>query len=197
MSDYSRIKNILAATMAEDIRWLSHGRVAGRKPDPTFNPWMPFQMADFIAVMAECVAVSGGGSFLDVGSGIGTKIEVAKALFGLKAAGLEIDPDMFRYANASGRTTILADALSANPEHYSTADIIWVYRPFRDSFSQRLLEHTIYGYMKPGAIIAGGALENPPNGFEIIIDDWEIGCRGAWKKPLDWEPVNYDINEDV
>lgn len=194
MGDYANIKNILSTTMAEDLEWLSHGRVPGQKPDPVHNPWMPFQMPDFIAIMAECVSVSGGNRFLDVGSGIGTKLAVGTHLFGLHSTGIEIDKEMADFAYKHKRYTNYTDALSFGRYHWY--DIIWMYRPFRDPFSQRLLEHTVYENMKPGAIIAGGALESPPNGFEIIIDDWDIGCRGAWKKPANWKPVNYEISED-
>lgn len=192
MGNYEDIKKVLAETMTEDLEWLTHGRVPGQKPDPIYNPWMPFQMADFIAIMSECVAQTSGGRFIDVGSGIGTKIAVAQSLFRLNAVGIEYDKEMMKYAYAKSRFTQLGDALLF--EQYHWYDIIWLYRPFRDPLSQRKLEHKIYEEMKPGAIIAGGALESPPNGFEIIIDDWEIGCRGAWKKPLNWRAVTYDLN---
>lgn len=195
MSDYAKIKNVLAETMAEELEWLSHGRVPGEAPDPVYNPWMPFQLADFIAIMSECVVQSEGDVFLEVGSGPGTKVEVARELFGLKAYGLERDKEMFRYAHKAGRATILCDALTANPEHYRVADIIWLYLPFRDQLAQAILEHQIYADMKPGAIIAGAALINPPEGFEIVIDDLDGGDRGAWKKPLNWEPVAYDLED--
>lgn len=196
MSGYLFIKQVLSDTMAEDLQWLSHGRVPGQKPDPVYNPWMPFQMAEFVALLAECVAYSEGRVFLDVGSGVGTKVQVAKILFGLEAYGIEYDQDMMVHATGKERTTILADALTCNPEHYWNADIIWMYRPFRDSLQQAKLEHRIFELMKPGAIIAGAQWENAPNGFEIIVDDWEIGHRGAFKKPLGWETESIDIDMD-
>jgi SAM-dependent methyltransferase len=194
MSKYEDIKNTLAFTMAEDLEWLTHGRVPGQKPDPVHNPWMPFQMAEFVAIMAECVAQSEGNDFLDVGSGIGTKLQVAEDLFGLEVCGVEYDPTMHEHANDSGRFTVLQDALEF--PHYGTFDIIWMYRPFRDPLAQAILEHKIYEAMQPGAIIAGAALCAPPNGFELVVDDWDVGCRGAWKKPANWKPVTYDFNED-
>lgn len=196
MEDYEVIKNTLAVTIAEELEWVGYGHVAGQKPDPIHNQWLPFQMADFIAIMAECVAVSAGDKFLDVRSGIGTKLAVAHDLFGLSAMGLEINEELFRYAHDSGRATILSEALGANPEHYRVADIIWVYRPYRDTLRQAVLEHKIYEEMKTGAIIAGAGFENPPGGFEIVVDNWEDGLASAWKKPANWEPVIYEINED-
>jgi hypothetical protein len=196
MSDYEVIKNTLAATIAEELEWVGYGHVAGQKPDPIHNQWLPYQMADFISLLAECVAVSEGDHFLDVRSGIGTKLAVARDLFGLSSMGLEREKELFKYAHDSGRATILSGALEANPEHFWVADIIWLYRPYRDSLAQAKLEHKIYEEMKTGAIIAGAGFEQPPGGFEIVVDNWEDGLASAWKKPANWEPVIYDLNED-
>jgi hypothetical protein len=194
MSNYEDIKFVLAFTMADELDWIGHGHVAGQKPDPVNNSWAPFQMADFISIMAECVAVSEGNSFLDVGSGIGTKLAVACDLFGLESCGIEVDQVMVEHADDSGRVTLTCDALAY--EGYGDHDIIWLYRPYRDSLAQAKLEHKIYEEMKTGAIVAGAWFEQPPGGFEIVVDNWTDGQASAWKKPANWEPVIYDFDED-
>lgn len=189
MKKFTRLNRVQAAistAIEEDLQWLSHGRVPGVAPDKVYNPWMPFQAAEFTAMMAECVAVTNGGKFLDVGSGIGTKVLLAREVFGMTAEGIEIDRVMAEYALNEGRFTICADALDWPYDFY---DVIWMYRPFRDGLLQAKLEHLIFEQVKPGAIVAGGAWETRPRGFEIVIDDWDTGNRGAWKKPLDWKPV--------
>jgi hypothetical protein len=198
MNTFANVQSALKTAMAEDIAWLSHGRVPGQKPDPTYNPWMPFQCAEFVAMLAECVAEAGGDKFLDVGSGIGTKLLLAKELFGLTAHGLEYDAEMVHHASSLRRYTLRCDALTVHRSYYSSEDIIWLYRPFRDGFKQAQLEHLIFEHMKPGAIIAGAAWENKPNGFEIIIDDLDeaFQIRGAWRKPLGFEAVSYDLDAD-
>jgi SAM-dependent methyltransferase len=198
MNTFTSVQSALKTAMAEDIAWLSHGRVPGQKPDPTYNPWMPFQCAEFVAMLAECVAEAGGDKFLDVGSGIGTKLLLAKELFGLNAQGLEYDSKMAAYANRYHRSTVILNALDVKPARYAYFDVIWLYRPFRDGFKQAQLEHLIFEHMKPGAIIAGAAWENKPNGFELIIDDLDEASqiRGAWRKPLGFETVSYDLDAD-
>ena len=196
MSDYEVIKNTLAVTIAEELEWVGYGHVAGQKPDPIHNPWLPFQMADFIAILAECVAVSEGKVFLDVRSGIGTKLLVASTLFGLDAYGLEIDKELHQYARDNGQRWSVNHRDTEGEFLYQKADIIWMYRPYRDSLHQAKLEHRIYEEMKTGAIIAGAGFVNPPNGFEIVVDNWEDGLASAWKKPANWEPVSYDFDED-
>lgn len=187
------IQAVLKTAVKEDLEWLGHGRIPGKKPDPVHNPWMPFQMSEFVAMLAECLVESEGNEFLDIGSGIGTKIMIAEDLFGLDAWGIETDKVMREYAVSNSRWTELWDALRCTS--YNTPDILWLYRPFKDTFRQAQLEHKIFEDMKPGAVIAGANWENKPTGFEIVLEDLDDSglIRGAWKKPLNWEPVTYDL----
>ncbi len=194
MDKYTYLKSVIGTAMREDLEWIGHGRIPGQKPDPIRNPWMPFQAAEFIAMLAEVLPESAGCDFLDVGSGIGTKIMLAEELFNLNAWGIETDEVMARHANYYGRYTELQDALTCSD--YNDVDIIWLYRPFRDRLSQVQLEHRVFSMMKPGTIVFGGAWESQPRGFEIIVDDWDTGHRGAYRKPVKWEDVIYDIDAD-
>jgi SAM-dependent methyltransferase len=162
----------------EEHRLLMHGD----RTDPTYLPFMPYQIADFTAVMVDVVAETTGPKFLDVGCGTGTKMVLARELFGLEPWGVEIDPDMA--ARAANRGTVVpGDAL--NFPDYRVFDIIWLYRPFRQPGFQRNLETLIRREMKPGAILAGGAWEMCPgdDGWSTIVDDWDDMRRGAWQKP--------------
>lgn len=187
------IQRVLREATEQDFQWLRHGRVPGQKPDQVYNPWMPFQPSEFVAMLTECVAECDGPRFLDVGSGIGTKLSIAKYLFGLDTCGIEIDPQMEQFASSRNRFTVQQDALEF--PHYDDFDIIWLYRPFKDGFRQARLENLIFEKMGPGAIVVGGAWENKPNGFEIILDDWDTGNRGAYRKPADWVPVQVNFKE--
>jgi len=147
--------------------------------------WMPFQMADFVAIMTEAVRETNGGVYLEVGSGIGTKMMVARYMFDLHVGGIEYDETLATICKQKNRGPVsIADALSIWDGAYELADIIWMYRVFRDTELQDQLEQRIYHEMKPGAIFAGAALQNAPKGWEIVVDDWDMGNRGAWKKPL-------------
>lgn len=146
--------------------------------------WMPFQMADFTAIMTEVVRETDGPAFLEVGSGIGTKMLTASHMFGLTTAGIEYDETLATIAIQKLRGPVrIGDALQVPLGFYSSHDIIWMYRLFRDEELQDQLEQRIYSEMKPGAIFAGAALQNPPADWEIIVDDYDTGNRGAWKKP--------------
>lgn len=160
-----------------DHEWLLHGA------DKVHTGWMPFQPAEFLAIMAECVAEADGPRFLDVGCGPGTKLRLAQEFFGLSVSGLERDGKMLAAAvhNVRSANFSLLDALEF--PNYNLYDIIWMYRPIKDPDLQRELERKVYASAKHGAIVAGGGLEHYPETWLPIMDDWELR-RGAWKKPL-------------
>lgn len=173
-----QMQNILAEAFEDEHAYNLQGA------DAVHLGWMPFQMAEFIAIMSECVREADGNEFLEVGSGIGTKLVVAEYMFGLLPYGLEYNRTLATVAKQKHRgLTQVIDALSAPDLTYSHADIIWMYRCFRDPVLQDQLEQRIYDEAKSGAIFAGAALENPPPGWMTIVDDYDTGNRGAWKKP--------------
>jgi hypothetical protein len=146
-------------------------------------PWMPFQLADYIAIMAEVMRETNGIGYLEVGSGIGTKMMVARHLFGLVPFGIEYDETLATICSQKKRgPTWTGDALQF-PYGFAGYDIVWMYRVFRDVELQDQLEQQIYSGMKPGAIFAGAALQNTPQGWQVVVDDWDMGNRGAWLKP--------------
>ena len=97
--------------------------------------------------------------FLDVGCGIGTKVVLAARYFS-QADGLEFDRNLVRAGarllerERPGTCRLLeADALAfADYAHY---DVIYLYRPFRDSARQEELEERIAGQASAGTVIIG------------------------------------------
>ncbi len=169
------LQRIITEATDDEYHWMLHGA------DQVHLGWMPFQIADFCAIMTECLAEVNGVQFLEVGSGIGTKSQIARYMFGFTTLGIERDRQMIAQALRKGRGPVVhADALDYGS--YDVPDLIWMYRPFRDRDKERELEQKIYAEMKPGAIFAGGQLETfPEAGFVPVIDDREIR-RGAWQK---------------
>lgn len=162
----------------EEHRWFAQG-----DPHSPTLPWMPFQPAEFLSILFECVPELAGREFLDVGCGPGTKMRLARHFFGMNACGIELDPGMAVAAGAYGHVACL-DALEAPPGAYAGFDLIWLYRPFRDRDLEDKLEERIRNEMKVGAILAGGQWETCPAelGWHPVVDDWELR-RGAWMKP--------------
>lgn len=183
------VQRLIASVAETEHKYLMHGK----RRDPVTLPWMPFQPADFLGIMWDAVEQLDGPVFLDVGCGPGTKMRIAKDMFGLIPYGIEVDAVMAEEAKAHG-VAYLGDALSLPTIEriYATADLIWLYRPFRDPEHEAKLEQVIIANMKPGAILAGGSWETdvPGLGWGTIVDDCIVSpdglgriWRGAWQKP--------------
>jgi SAM-dependent methyltransferase len=171
------------ARIIRDVQKTEHQWFAQGDPHSPTLPWMPFQPAEFLSILFECVPELAGQAFLDVGCGPGTKMLLASHFFGLEVNGIEIDLVMGAAARKCGPVWT-ADALQMAPGLYAAYDLIWLYRPFRDPVLEDKLEERIRNEMKVGAVLAGGQWETCPAelGWHPVVDDWELR-RGAWMKP--------------
>lgn len=184
-------KETKAGSIQRTLRWVEDEEhrllMHGDRRDPITLPFMPFQPSAFTAIMFDVVAETNGPIFLDVGCGTGTKMALAKEVFGLTPWGIEIDRPMADQADARFPWAVIAEDArrSICRSFYSQADIVWMYRPFRDPDAQTELEKFVMAEMKHGAILAGGKwqMDNPPPWIPVV-DDWDdhIKC-GAWMKP--------------
>jgi SAM-dependent methyltransferase len=172
-----------SVSVIRDVQETEHRWFAQGDPHSPTLPWMPFQPADFLSIVFECVPELAGREFLDVGCGPGTKMLLASHFFGLSAWGVEIVPAMADAARSYGNV-MCTDALRLPPGSYDGMDLIWLYRPFRDKLLEEQLEARVMDEMKPGAVLAGGQWEHCPAeyGWITVVDDWELR-RGAWMKP--------------
>lgn len=178
--------SVIRGVQESEHQWFAQG-------DPLSHtlPWMPFQPADFLALLFECVPEMKGRDFLDVGCGPGTKMRLASHFFGLHACGIEIDQPMADHAKKFGDVWA-ANALDMPAGTYAGWDLIWLYRPFRDPDMEAMLEQRIISEMKPGAILAGASWETDPASlrWHTVFDDTliapngqQVSARGAWMKP--------------
>jgi SAM-dependent methyltransferase len=176
--DFIRASVVIRQVQQTERQWFAQG-----DPKSPTLPWMPFQPAEFLSILFDCVPEMTGPGFLDVGCGPGTKMLLASHFYGLDVGGIEINPEMAAEAGKHGAVWN-HDALQAPPGAYAHWDLIWLYRPFRDLLLEEQLEARITGEMKTGAILAGGSWEHCPAefGWLPVMDDWELR-RGAWMKP--------------
>jgi hypothetical protein len=149
--------------------------------DRRCTPWMPFPVPAFISLLFEALPEAPGDKFLEVGAGIGTKMELARELAGLDVTGIEVNAAYAGEAARRGLGVLIMDATDF--AYYGEYDLIWFNRVYRDADLQARLEKTIWDEARPGAVVMCANLENPPPGWIIVLDDWEIR-RGIWMKPL-------------
>src|ERR1700722_393906 len=99
--------------------------------------WQPYSLESFITmcrVVADAYPPGVTPSFLDPGCGIGTKVYVAKTVFGWEATGFDIVPEYIDVArNKLGLKPDSADLGDVDTfKHYDLFDIVYLSRPFRD-----------------------------------------------------------------
>ena len=172
------IRDALSTAAELDRQWMTPE--SGRD-DPRCTPWMPFPVHDFIALVAEALPETSGDRFLEIGCGIGTRMLVAQAVFGLEVSGIERVPEYARAAAELGLDVQVTDALGWGG--YSKPDLIWFNRPFRDPVQQRQLEMQVWQDAAPDTVIICANLENtPPPDWWLVLDDREVR-RWIVRKP--------------
>ena len=69
------------------------------RADPRNTPWMPFNLFDFAALLFEAVPlIPDAGRLLVVGAGPGPEMLIARDVFGMDVAGIEILDQLARSA---------------------------------------------------------------------------------------------------
>lgn len=179
MSDQLKLTRSTIAVVKElDEEW--RRRDAGRDDLATYLPWMPFSWPEFIALVAEALPETTGDKFLDVGSGPGSKMMLAEAIFGLDVHGVERVPEYVKAARQRGLQVDEADAFGW--DGYGDYDLVFFNRPFHDELRQRELEQQVFRDMKPGAVVIAVNLIVPPSSWYLILDDGEVR-RWIYQKP--------------
>lgn len=113
-------------------------------------------------------------SFVDVGCGLGTKVLLAKTIFGIKAQGIEISERMcqmarthlgLRFTCSSSHPLDPADIIriDAMKADYSAYNVIYSYQPFINEELQNELDLRIWSQILPGSIFYREALFAPPD----------------------------------
>jgi hypothetical protein len=84
--DPDYIREVMTQAARLEREWL------GKDPgtDSRYLPWMPFSIPAFIALAAEALPETSGNRFLDIGAGAGTKMLLAREIFGLRVTGIEV-----------------------------------------------------------------------------------------------------------
>lgn len=153
-----------------DREWM---RSPAGRDDARSTPWMPFPVYDFLALVAEALPESTGDRFLEVGCGIGTRMMLARDVFGLDVRGFDRVPEYVAQAQQLGCPAEVADALGY--EGYGKADILWFNRPFSDKDTQRRLERQVWADMASGAVVICANLQLPPPvDWWPVLDDHEV-----------------------
>ena len=144
---------------------------------------MPFNLFDFAALLFESVPlIPDAGTFLVVGAGPGPEMIIARDVYGLDVAGIEILDELAAMGRDLGLPVQTADA--DDWTGYEKFAAVWLNRPIRDREMERFLEDRIWREMADGAVaIVANTETRPPQDWIICSDQWDDLRRGAWVKP--------------
>lgn len=129
-----------------------------------YFPYIPYSMFYFVVHMEEIKRKFGCKSFLDIGSGIGDKVRLAKEL-GFDAVGIEYLDYYVELASFLGNKTIHVDAFDFSD--YQNYDIIYMYHPISDNELYTKLVKHIISKMKSGQLL----MEVLPRDIYDIVDE--------------------------
>lgn len=134
--------------------------------------WEPLPLFDFLEGMRVAANATTGRRFLDVGSGIGEKLEIA-AMLGWTPQGVEVDPALA----ADSRTywphkVVVCDAFEF--DGYDEFDLIYCYRPLINPVDQDTLNRVIVEGARSGTVLffAGGPY--PQELTQLGAQVWKI-----------------------
>jgi hypothetical protein len=157
-----------------------------------------FYDLDRFAVMldsaAEAIWPTGGGigpvpfTFLEVGSGIGTKAAYAMEAYGMLADGIERIPEYIAESRKLGIRTFEVDAMEFGG--YQNYGIVYVNHPFRHRQQEEPLERKIQAEMLPGAVLIAVNSSYWPQWELLEPRDRLWPMHGAWRKPQARESIS-------
>lgn len=155
-----------------------------------FTPWMPFQPFSFVTLLAEALTEMNfppdpdqRPRFFEVGAGPGTKMLIARELFGFEVHGIEYYDEYAVSARVLGLDVATADAGAWLA--YDGYQLIWFNRVFRDKHAQALLEGRVWACASPGTVVMCANLESrPPMSWYPVLDEWDDSRTGIWQKPF-------------
>lgn len=124
-----------------------------QKPEGNWAP-IPLGMHEFDDAMGMALEINPRAkTFLDVGSGIGSKVSHADRFWGLQSQGIEMVPEIAEISRHVAAGSVIHNINAFDFTKYDQYDIIYYYQPMHDYKKQMALEHLIEIKAKVGAII--------------------------------------------
>jgi hypothetical protein len=155
------------------------------EPDPDMWRWSPLELTEFDRMLTVAVQVVSRFSglrqlfFAEAGSGIGTKLYLAKHYHNLKETGYEISRDYLAKSARLGVNAYRWDLREKQPP-WSHFDIVYIARPFKDDAVEVAWESAVCDAMKLGAVLISAYSAHKPYSWPCY---YRAPFRGVWQKP--------------
>jgi hypothetical protein len=160
-------------------------------PDPDMWRWSPLEIWKFAPMLevAKADAVSSGLRefyFGEAGSGIGTKLYLAKHHFGMHETGYEISDEYLAQSRALGVRAEKCDLRTDVPP-WEKFNFVYIARPFKDDGYEVEWERDLMRRMKDGAYLISAYAAVKPYTWRLLLRET---YRGVWQKVRE-SPGNY------
>lgn len=156
----------------------------GSIPDPDLWRWSPLELAEFDRMLhvARAWAMSPTNArlrFAEAGSGIGTKLYLAKHYYQMAELGYEISDEYLDRSRALGVRAEKCDLRTEVPP-WAKFDIVYLSRPFKDDDREVEWERSVMEAMRPGAVLISAYAAVKPYTWTVR---YRRSFRGVWVKP--------------
>jgi hypothetical protein len=161
-------------------------------PDPEMWRWSPLDIAEFARMLEVARSLAMDGlrrlTFMEAGSGIGTKLYLARYHFGMSEYGYEINDHYLELAKDLHVNSIKWDLRESHPP-WEDGDIIYMARPFKSDESnpetpdeyEVQWERAVMDRMSGGAVLISAYAAVKPNDWACY---YRRPFRGVWVKPV-------------
>jgi len=173
----------------------------GKTPDPELWRFSPLDITEYdrmlnvayhIVIGHDVFRKHGPIRLVEAGSGIGTKLYLAREKYGIDAVGYEINKRYIARARALfGIETELRDLRKPPFPDWAEFDIVYLSRPFKEDETEGRWEQEVQDAMKPGAVLIMGFSARKPYGWPCF---YRFPFHGVWQKmgPTVTMPPIYD-----
>jgi hypothetical protein len=158
-------------------------------PDDVIWKWSPLDIREFdimLHIAYSYYAVNGPYdsprqiSFAETGSGIGTKLYLAKHKYQMIEYGYEINRDYVNMAQGLGVQCEVRDLTKDPAPIWAAYDIVYTCRPLKDDIAEANWERSVQAAMRPGAVLIAAFVAVKPYDWPCF---YRRPFRGIWVKP--------------
>jgi hypothetical protein len=162
----------------------------GRDPDPDSWRWSPSDiriwdgmlMAAYEYLRDNITYTRGQLSIWEAGSGIGTKLYLAKHKYGMNEYGFEKFDYYIEAARKLGVACEQRDLSDLeNQPSWGLPDIVFTARPFKDDLFENKWEQLVQDQMRPGAVLISTFTAKKPYSWTTL---YRATFRGVWAKTV-------------
>jgi hypothetical protein len=152
-------------------------------PDPDLWRWSPLEIVEFARMLEVARQLAEQGlrklRFAEAGSGIGTKLYLAKHHFELQEMGYEINDVYLARSRLLGVMAVKCD-LRVDKPPWEKYDIVYLSRPFKSDEYEVAWEWEVLNAMRPGAVLISAYAAVKPYKWQCY---YRKPFRGVWVKP--------------